>query len=407
MANKIKPRRSYTASSVPLTSDLDTHELAINWVDGKAFTKDAAGNIVSVTLGGGSYTLPTASSSTLGGVRVGSGLSISSGVLSASDSRWDLFLPPAPTSVTGTPGNSRATVSWTAPTVLAQTPINDYTLQYSSNSGSSWTTFTRSASAATSVTVTGLTNGTAYTFRVSATNAVGTGSYSTASSAMTPATDSLFSSVTLLLHMDGTGSTFVDSSSTPLSITANGDATQSVTQSKFGGKSAYFDGTGDYLSVAASQGFEFGTGDFVVEFWVRPESTFNPGGGRYTTWLSLNQYTNGLMVRPTLTGNGIQVFVGGTMYSYSTSLSLGTWYYVAISRASGTVRIYVNGTQLGSDQSNSYNFTSNSTNTIGTAAHGLTESMAGYIDEFRVTKGSARSYTGATVTVPTAAFPDS
>jgi hypothetical protein len=53
MPNKIKPRRSYTANSVPLTSDLDTHELAINWVDGKAFTKDASGNIVSVTLGGG------------------------------------------------------------------------------------------------------------------------------------------------------------------------------------------------------------------------------------------------------------------------------------------------------------------------------------------------------------------
>jgi hypothetical protein len=53
MPNRIKPRRSYTANSVPLTSDLDTHELAINWVDGKAFTKDASGNIVSVTLGGG------------------------------------------------------------------------------------------------------------------------------------------------------------------------------------------------------------------------------------------------------------------------------------------------------------------------------------------------------------------
>lgn len=53
MPNKIKPRRSYTANSVPLTTDLETHELAINWIDGKAFTKNAAGQIVSVTLGGG------------------------------------------------------------------------------------------------------------------------------------------------------------------------------------------------------------------------------------------------------------------------------------------------------------------------------------------------------------------
>ena len=53
MPSKIKPKRSYTANAVPTTSDLDANELAINWVDGKAYTKNAAGNIVSVTLGGG------------------------------------------------------------------------------------------------------------------------------------------------------------------------------------------------------------------------------------------------------------------------------------------------------------------------------------------------------------------
>jgi hypothetical protein len=52
MPNKIKPKRSYTTGAVPTTSDLDTNEVAINWTDGKAFTKNAAGNIVSVTLGG-------------------------------------------------------------------------------------------------------------------------------------------------------------------------------------------------------------------------------------------------------------------------------------------------------------------------------------------------------------------
>jgi len=98
-----------------------------------------------------------------------------------------LFTPAAPTSVTATGGNAQATVSWTAPSVLAQTPITDYTVQFSTNSGSTWTTFTRAASASTSATVTGLTNGTAVVFRVSATNGVGTSSYSTASSAVTPA----------------------------------------------------------------------------------------------------------------------------------------------------------------------------------------------------------------------------
>lgn len=53
--NKIKPRRSYTANSVPLTTDLETHEMAVRWTssDPAIFTKDAAGQIVTVPLGGG------------------------------------------------------------------------------------------------------------------------------------------------------------------------------------------------------------------------------------------------------------------------------------------------------------------------------------------------------------------
>jgi len=103
-----------------------------------------------------------------------------------SDSRWDLFLPPAPTGLAVTAGNTQVLLSWSAPTVSIQTPITDYTIQYSANSGSSWTTFTRSASTSTTVYVTGLTNGQAYVFRVAAVNGIGTGAYSTASSVVTP-----------------------------------------------------------------------------------------------------------------------------------------------------------------------------------------------------------------------------
>jgi hypothetical protein len=54
MPNRIKPKRSYTANSVPLTTDLEAHELAIRWTDNPAmFTKSASGQIVSVPLGGG------------------------------------------------------------------------------------------------------------------------------------------------------------------------------------------------------------------------------------------------------------------------------------------------------------------------------------------------------------------
>ena len=173
MPNKIKPKRSYTANAVPTTSDLDANELAINWADGKAYTKNAAGNIVSLTLGGSG-----------GGAVEDAGLRA-------------LFVPPAPTGLTAVAGNASAALSWTAPTgVIAQAPITDYTVQFSSNSGSTWTTFSRAASAAATATVTGLTNGTAYVFRVAAVSGVGTGAYTSASSAFTP---TAFSSAAVLL----------------------------------------------------------------------------------------------------------------------------------------------------------------------------------------------------------------
>ena len=87
MANKVKVKRTYAAGVVPTTAELAPHEFAVNWADGIVYVKAPDGTIQSVTLGGsgggGSYTLPTATSSVLGGVKVGSGLTITDGVLAA------------------------------------------------------------------------------------------------------------------------------------------------------------------------------------------------------------------------------------------------------------------------------------------------------------------------------------
>jgi len=91
----------------------------------------------------------------------------------------------APTNIVGTAGNAQVALTWTAPAANGGT-ISDYTIQYSSNSGSTWTTFSDTVSATASVTVTGLTNGTAYVFRVAATNEAGLGAYSAASATRTP-----------------------------------------------------------------------------------------------------------------------------------------------------------------------------------------------------------------------------
>jgi len=99
---------------------------------------------------------------------------------------WSLWLPPAPTALTATAGAASASLSWTAPSVSQQTPISDYRVQVSSDNGTTWTTFADGTSTATSASVTGLTNGTAYVFRVAAINAIGQGAYTSASGSVTP-----------------------------------------------------------------------------------------------------------------------------------------------------------------------------------------------------------------------------
>lgn len=376
MPSKIKPKRSYTPNAVPTVSDVETHELAINWSDGKAFTKNAAGNIVSITLGG-------------------------SGGGSGEDTLLrSLFVPPAPTSVTATAGNAQAVVSWTAPTgVIAQAPITDYVVQFQP-AGGSWQTFSDGTSTATSATVTGLTNGTAYTFKVAATNAVGAGSYSTASSAVTPtAGDPYWSNVQLLLPGDTSTN---DASSYNRSVTATG-ATVSTAQKRWGAGSIYFDGSTSRLSASPSSALSLGTGDFCAEMWVYPSGT-----SAFQTLFSTRSSNTGENSSNVFFGFNIGtltpiVSTNSLVLSGSSSLSAGTWSHIAFVRESGVISIYLNGTRIGN--------TSFSTAITGTnASIGLTASsehqFAGYIDDFRLTVGSNRSYTGATIPVPAAAFPD-
>ncbi len=96
--------------------------------------------------------------------------------------------PDAPTDVGGTPGNASVSLAWTAPAATSGATITDYIVEYKATTAATWTTFADGISTGTSATVTGLTNGTSYAFRVSAVNSVGTGAVSLPSSSVTPRT---------------------------------------------------------------------------------------------------------------------------------------------------------------------------------------------------------------------------
>jgi hypothetical protein len=98
--------------------------------------------------------------------------------------------PGSPTTLTAMTGNTKMYLSWTAPTSDGGSTVTDYKAEYSSDSGNSWSTFSDEISTSTFVEVTGLTNASAYTFRVSAINDVGTGTPSDTATA-TPVSPTL------------------------------------------------------------------------------------------------------------------------------------------------------------------------------------------------------------------------
>ena len=93
--------------------------------------------------------------------------------------------PSAPRALTGIPGAGQVLLSWSAPASSGLTIVRDYTVQYA-NAGGPWISFNDGISTRTTAMVTGLTNGSSYTFRVAAINSLGIGIYSSNSPSITP-----------------------------------------------------------------------------------------------------------------------------------------------------------------------------------------------------------------------------
>jgi hypothetical protein len=218
--------------------------------------------------------------------------------------------------------------------------------------------------------------------------------------------DPYFSSVSLLLHGTGTnGSTsIIDSSPLPKTVTAFGNAQISTAQSKFGGASIAFDGTGDYLRVASTgTPGDLGSGNFTVECWSYLISRTSQYPSLVSNYSTFNVNSFGLFADYNESGK-YQIALGGfPTVTSSADVVYNQWVYVAVVRSAGTVTLYVNGTSSGSS-ANTANLTGN-TGALWIGSPGDIDSpINGYIDDLRITKGIAR-YT-ANFTPPTAPFPD-
>lgn len=387
------PTIGYTAlSGVPVSFTPSTHThdaaaIASGTIDAARLPAGVSGlNALTggITIAGGANVTVSTASSTI---------TIAAGGGGGEDALLrSIFVPPAPTGLTVTAGNAQATLSWTAPTgVIAQAPITDYREQYSTDNGATWTTFTAAASTATTATVTGLTNGTSVRLRVAAVNAVGVGTYTAASAAVTPvAGDPLFANVSLLLHGDGN---ITDSSPFAKTLSTTGTVSTAGTP-RFGSASLAFSGSGR-LVVPSDSTLTF-AGDFTIEMFVQ----FSANPGNYIALFAGSSGTTQMFLTTNSDGNGLR-WGRSAVAEYASgdfTWAMGTWYHVAVRRASNAVTLWVNGNNITSGSpTNSMTF-SGGMNLFG--GIGSVNDLNGLVDEFRITQGVAR-----TITPPTAAFP--
>ena len=160
--------------------------------------------------------------------------------------------------------------------------------------------------------------------------------------------------------------------------------------------SLYFDGSGDYISTPSSSDFTLGTGDFTIEFWAWPKN-FTNRGTFYDSRPSSG--TTGITIGHESSSGEIRVYMnassGSDIAVQSSDFSTGSWQHVAVTRESGTVKLFIGGvlkdTGTASDDMNNTNavnigYTSNTSSTYNY--------YTGYISNFRIVKGTA-VYTSA------------
>jgi hypothetical protein len=215
--------------------------------------------------------------------------------------------------------------------------------------------------------------------------------------AAAPTSDPYFPYVPLLLETTSTNgqqnNTFLDSSTNNFTITRNGTPTQgSVTPYWPDGYwSNYIGGASNYFTGPSNAAFTLGTGDFTIEAWVYPTSS---SGVQGVLGLADGESSGSCTFFYNLTAGKVTLssYLGTTATS-TASLTLNAWTHVAFSRASGSLKTFINGAL-----DNTIAFADNLTKTafvVGRSYSTLNqEYFFGYVSNVRVVKGTA-VYTSA------------
>lgn len=206
--------------------------------------------------------------------------------------------------------------------------------------------------------------------------------------------DPNFSSVKLLLRANGSdgSTTITDESSAARSATLSGSAQLDTAQKKYGSASLLLPSTTSRVKYTDSADFEFGTGAFTVEMWVRfaadndDQVLISKNDGSYRSpFIIYRSWGGGINFDAYNSSNALMFTI-----AHSATITENTWYHIAITRSGNTFRLFVDGVAA-STATNSGSLQDNS-NTLCLGSHndGLFPLEGGWLDDVRITKGVAR-----------------
>lgn len=211
--------------------------------------------------------------------------------------------------------------------------------------------------------------------------------------------DPHYPNVVLQLQFEGEPSgSITDSGVFGMAVAKYGAVQNSTERAKHGASSGVFPGAAtDYLVVPNNSAFAFGTGDFTIEAWI-----YIPTGisGGYAAICDTRQGPagNGAVLFK-LTSSRQIGYYGASEINSSAQVPLREWAHVALCRASGVSRLFINGVIVGT-----VNDTDNKAAGpvyIGRVYDAAHPALSAFVDDLRITKGVARYPTGFT---PPSAF---
>jgi hypothetical protein len=205
----------------------------------------------------------------------------------------------------------------------------------------------------------------------------------------------------LLLHFDGDDSStlFVDSSPNPKVFTASGDAQIDTAQSKFGGASGLFDGTGDYIASLDHSDFTLGSSDFTIDTWFQTSAgsaiqlflcgQMDSAGTPTSLSFYIERRSTNDRIRFLCFQGAATNFAVESLAAYTNAVNPG-WHHLAVVRNGSNLLMFIDGVlQQTTAISGAINNSANSF-AIGRGGEVASNTWNGWIDEFRLSVGIAR-----------------